>query len=120
MIFLLVATILFHVLVLLQVVPYTIVGGGRITSVQGMYRMEGIALAMNLIMLWIVLMWTGATMPLLGRRILRTLLWLMFVLFLVNTLGNLFAVTWTETLIFTPITLILAICSLRLALDKQT
>ncbi|MEN9442639.1 MAG: hypothetical protein RLZ33_2716 [Bacteroidota bacterium] len=46
---------------------------------------------------------------------LRFAFWLFFVLFSLNTLGNLFAETLTETLIFTPLTILLAVLSLRLA-----
>lgn len=44
--------------------------------------------------------------------------WILFVLFLLNTFGNIFAKTTFEKF-FAVITFVLAILSLRLALEKQ-
>ncbi len=44
-----------------------------------------------------------------GRTILRVALWLMAVLFLLNTVGNVFSNDRLEQMLFTPVTLLLAV-----------
>ena len=50
---------------------------------------------------------------------IKVILWLMFLLFLLNTLGNIFSLNKFEQLTFTPVTLVLSLLSLRLALEKN-
>ncbi len=45
-------------------------------------------------------------------------LWLIFVFLILNTVGNLASDVSFENLIFAPITLVLAFCALRLAVEK--
>jgi len=51
-------------------------------------------------------------------KIGRVVMWIMFVLFTANTIGNLFSLNELESIIFTPITLVLALQTLRLALHR--
>jgi uncharacterized membrane protein YhdT len=55
-----------------------------------------------------------------GRfRIIATVgVWIVFAYLLLNTVGNLVSAVSFENLIFAPITLILALCALRLAIEK--
>ena len=55
----------------------------------------------------------------LHQSILKITFWGMFVLFLFNTIGNLLALNNLETIIFTPLTALLSLFSLRLALANQ-
>jgi hypothetical protein len=45
-------------------------------------------------------------------------LWLIFAYLLLNTLGNLASGISFEKLVFAPITIFLALCALRLAIEK--
>jgi hypothetical protein len=103
-----------HVLVLLQIVPYTIVGGGRIETLHAMYVLESIALAVNLFFLLLVLVRMGFILPRLPRWITSVLLGLMTLVFALNTLGNLLAKSSLETWIFTPVTSLCVIFGLIL------
>ena len=51
-------------------------------------------------------------------NIAKAAMWVLFVLFLVNTLGNIFAKTAFEKC-FAIVTTILSVCSLRIALEKE-
>ncbi len=53
-----------------------------------------------------------------NQVVIRIGLWAMFVLFFINTIGNLFSINELEKLIFTPVTLVLSLFSLRLAITK--
>lgn len=116
MIVLFCAVLIFHLLVIVGIIPYSIIWGGKMKTHDDMLVMEGISIGINLLFLGIVyLRFSQRNNASLVNK-LRIALWLFFVLFSLNTLGNLFAETLTETLIFTPLTVLLAILSLRLAL----
>lgn len=109
-------TIIFHLLVIIQIIPFEIVWGGRLTSVQQMYVSESISVALNLLFLVIVLVKTKFLNWPIPPKVITVFLWLMFALFLLNTLGNLLSVSSLEKKIFTPITILLSIFCFILAL----
>jgi hypothetical protein len=110
--------VVFHFLVLLGVIPFQVVWGGRLTERAQMMRFEMVSIIVNLLMLAIVALRAGWWKVLISPVIIRVALWLMCGLFLLNTLGNLFSINKFEKLVFTPLTLILSLCCLRLALGK--
>ncbi|HPW63121.1 MAG TPA: hypothetical protein PLJ13_12565 [Cyclobacteriaceae bacterium] len=110
--------IVFHILVLVQVIPYKIVWGGRLENDTQMIQFEGISIALNLIMLALVAIYSGYLKWEINRRWIQLGMWIMLALFLLNTVGNLFAINDWERWIFTPITFLLAVFSFRLAIDK--
>ncbi|HEX2534797.1 MAG TPA: hypothetical protein VHK69_13720 [Chitinophagaceae bacterium] len=113
--FILAATIVFHLLVVAGIIPFEIVWGGNLESRAQRYAMETVSIALNVLMLLVILIyarivpWNG------NRKIISGALWLMAALFLLNTLGNLMAKNALETYLFTPITLILSLFCLRIA-----
>jgi hypothetical protein len=50
--------------------------------------------------------------------VVKVLVWIIFVFLLLNTLGNLASGVSAENFVFAPITLVLALCALRLAIEK--
>ncbi len=110
--------IVFHLLVLMEFIPNEIVWGGRITVKEELYIFESISMFMNLLFLLIVSLKTEKIRIKHNLKLIQFLLWFMTIMFLLNTIGNLLAKTSTETLIFTPITFISAICGLIL-LSKE-
>jgi hypothetical protein len=111
--------ILFHFLVMLQVIPSGIVWGGRLQDRSQLLVFEAISITVNLIMLGVVAIHAGLLKVPISARVIRVALWAMFVLFLLNTLGNLFSKNEFEKLFFTPLTLLLSFFSLRLARSKK-
>ena len=111
--------VLFHVLVMAQVVPYGVVWGGRLENYSQMLLFEAISIAVNLLMLGAVAISAGMVKVKINRGLLKAALWTMFAVFLLNTIGNLLSNNETEKLIFTPLTLLLALFSLRLAMSKE-
>lgn len=103
------AILVFHFLVLLQVIPYGMVWGGRLQSVQQMVVFELVSIALNLLFVCTVAMESGFIKRILPGKVLKIILWAMIVLFSLNTLGNLNSLNNLETIIFTPVTLILAV-----------
>lgn len=106
----------FHLLVLTGVIPFGIVWGGRLQSHEQMVQFETVSIGLNLLMLAVVAAAAGLLRVPLPGLVLKGALWLMTALFLLNTVGNVLAATALERLLFTPLTLLLAVLSCRLAL----
>ncbi len=109
--------ILFHVLVITGIVPYTMVWGGRIQSQEQMISFEITSILLNVIMLAVVAVYARHLNVKINPKIIKVALWIMVAIFLLNTIGNLFSNNQWEKIIFTPVTLLLAIFSFRLAMD---
>ena len=111
--------VLFHALVLTGIIPFTIIGGGRITNTAQMIRLEVPALLVNLVLLLFVATRAGYVSWKINPTVYRVGFWIMFVLFVLNTLGNLLSTNTFERAVFTPLTILIAMFSLRLALPPQ-
>ncbi|HEX5942476.1 MAG TPA: hypothetical protein VFY66_09365 [Anaerolineales bacterium] len=111
--------VIFHVLVLLRVVPAEIVWGGRIQGVpSNLVTLETIALLVTLLFFVIIAAKTGYVQA--GRLsgAVNLGVWLVFAYLILNTLGNLASGISFESLIAAPVTIILALCAFRLAIEK--
>jgi hypothetical protein len=113
-------SILFHLLVIMKVIPSTIVWGGRIENQQELLKFESISIILNVFFLLILLMINTTIKVKVKPIVFRLVLWLMSALFILNTIGNLLAKSSIETMIFTPVTILLSIFSLYLALNFRS
>lgn len=105
----------FHALVLLGIVPFEMVWGGRLKTREQMLQFETVSILLNLLMLAVVAVRAGWLRVRVHPTVLRVVLWLMTGLFALNTVGNVFSINPTERLVFTPLTLLLALLCARLA-----
>lgn len=112
--------IIFHVLVLSSIIPYEYVWGGGLDSQIEMYIKVSTALIVSLLFLVIVVARIRQIQQNRSHKLLTIAMWIMFALFALNTVSNLYAEELMETLIFTPSALVLALLSLRMALWKST
>ena len=110
--------LVFHFFVLAGIIPFAIVWGGRIKDSSELVVFETFSITINFLMIFVVGVKAGLVKLKWNPRFIEISLWLMFVLFFVNTMGNLFSLNQWEKIIFTPITIVLAIFSLRLALSN--
>jgi len=113
-------SILFHLLVIMKVIPSTIIWGGRIENQQELLKFESISIILNVFFLLILLMINTTIKVKVKPIVFRLVLWLMSALFILNTIGNLLAKSSIETMIFTPVTILLSIFSLYLALNFRS
>ena len=110
---------LFHVLVLLKVIPAGIVWGGQIKGVPAnLVTLETVALLVTAVFILIVAAKTGYLQAGKLSGAVNVGVWLIFAYLLLNTLGNLASGISLEKLLFAPITIILALCALRLAIER--
>lgn len=91
-----VAYCIFHVLVLFQIIPYTIVWGGKIKSISEMYILEGMALIIMLFIGAVLYMKSRLLKPIFTAKIIKRILLFFAIFFMLNTIGNLLAETIIE------------------------
>ena len=111
------AICIFHLLVLFGAVPYTLVWGGRLTGFAGMVVYESVSLAISLAVMLVVMAKAGYV-GILRLGVIRVSIWVVLTVFALSTLGNLVSESNLEKMIFTPVAMLLAVLSLRLALIK--
>lgn len=119
MLFLLFAIIIFHLLIIFGVIPFSIVWGGRLTTQEEMLLFESISILINSFLVFILLVKGKYLKIKLPQLFLQLVLWIFVLLFFLNTIGNLMAETSLETIIFTPITLLFSILCARIAIEKK-
>ena len=98
----------FHALILLRVIPFEITWGGKLKTVEEMYVFETLSILINSFFVFILLQKGEYIRYVMGRKTVNIILWIFFVLFTLNTIGNLFAETNFEKY-FTLLTLTSAI-----------
>lgn len=95
----------FHLLILVRLIPYEITWGGKLKTVEEMYVFETLSILINLFFVFILLQKGEYIRYVMGRKTVNIILWIFFVLFTLNTIGNLFAETNFEKY-FTLLTLL--------------
>ncbi len=111
--------LMFHILVLLAIIPYDIVWAGKINSEVDMKKLEIISILVNAFAVLILLFKAGYLQNNLPVKILNGIIWLLVLLFSLNTIGNLLAESKFELYFFAPLSFILAILCLRIVIDKN-
>lgn len=112
-------TIVLHILVLVSVIPFDMIWGGRIKTLEEMYVFEAVSLSLNLVFLMVILIHSRIWLIKFPQKLIQSLLWVMVVVFMLNTVGNLLSKSTTETMIFTPLTIMITMFCLIILLRKQ-
>ncbi|MED0670377.1 hypothetical protein P4S95_09120 [Aneurinibacillus aneurinilyticus] len=110
--------ILMHVLILLKIVPYDFVWGGRLKSEADVIIFESISLVVQILFILIIAVKAGYVFKGKFKRTLNVGIWVMFGLMVFNTIGNLASNSGLETMVMTPLTSVLALLVFRLAIEK--
>lgn len=97
--------ILFHIAIIVKIVPYDIAWGGRLQDDSEMFAFEAASLAINLFLGTVLLMKGHYISFRFQKRTINIILWFFFSLFILNTIGNIFAKTTFEKL-FSILTLL--------------
>lgn len=88
------AIILFHLCIITKMIPYNITWGGRLTNDTEMYVFETISILVNVFLSWILLMKGDFVAYKFPNQVVNVILWVFFALFMLNTVGNIFAKTF--------------------------
>nr|WP_297788813.1 hypothetical protein [uncultured Allomuricauda sp.] len=109
----------FHILVILGIFPYEQTWGGTVVDDSQVLIYEGFALFMTLVFMLIV----GVKLNYLKSKSLKRVanigLWAMVGFFTMSLIGNLTAKSEMERAIFIPVSLLLLLLTLRLAVGKR-
>jgi hypothetical protein len=112
--------VIFHLLVLVQIIPFDVVWAGRLKTVEEMVVFEMISITINIVLLVILLVKSNYVKRGARDQWVNLALWAFALLFLLNTIGNLFSKTSLETYIATPLTFVSFLFCARLTLAKTS
>jgi hypothetical protein len=118
MITLITAVTLFHLSIILKIIPYDITWGGRLQNYSQMYVFEIISITINIFLGLNLLIKGGYIKQLIPSRIVNLTLWIYFILFGLNTIGNIIAKTNFEKS-FAVLTLVFSILILIILKSKD-
>lgn len=110
---------LLHILLLLKVVPTDIAWGGQVSdSSSNMILLELLALVVILLFIMVVRVKLRNLRVGKSSKAANIGVWIVFIYFILNLIGNLLSSVTVENLVFAPYTLILAALALRLAVEE--
>jgi hypothetical protein len=109
------ASLIFHFLILFGIIPFENTWGGRLENREQMLVFESISIVITVLLMIAVSIRVGYLKWKLKPLFLKVFFWILVIVFLLNTIGNLFANNDFEKFLATPITLMLAIFCWRLA-----
>ncbi len=116
---LLILIVLFHLCIITKIIPYDITWGGRLTNDIEMYIFETISILINVFLSWVLLMKGNFVKYKFSNQLVNVILWIFFVIFILNTIGNIFAKTFFEKY-FSILTGISAILIWNIIKQKKT
>ena len=87
------AIMLFHLSIILKIVPYEITWGGRLKNDSEMYVFEMISIIINMILGLALLIRGNYLKQIVPIKIVTITLWIFLILFGLNTIGNVLAKT---------------------------
>lgn len=87
------AIIIFHFLILIKQIPYTIAWGGRLENDAQMYVFETISIIINLLIILVLMLKSNFIKNSFSAKYINGILCFFMLLFALNTIGNILAKT---------------------------
>jgi len=112
------ALLLFHILVVFNLIPSDMIWGGQIND-SNFYIFELIAFVILILFIAIIMGKLEYFKFQKLRWVINPGVWIMTIYFILNAIGNFVSGVSSENFIFGPISIILALLAFRLAIDKQ-
>ncbi len=107
----------FQVLILVELLPYNNIWGGRLESIVQMRLFVSFSIIVNILILLVIAM-KGAYIKMhIPEKAVNGILWGLVLLFSLNTVGNVLSLSTFEAIVFTPLTLISALCCYRIVVQ---
>ncbi|MED4071886.1 hypothetical protein [Priestia endophytica] len=110
--------LLMHGLILLNILPYDFVWGGRLKKQEDVILFEMVSILIQVVFISIVAVKAGYILKGKFKRTSNIGIWVIFGMMILNSLGNLASHSFLETVVMTPITILLALLVFRLAIEK--
>lgn len=111
---------IFHIFIILKIVPYNITWGGRLNNDYEMYIFETISISISAFFSYILLVKANIIKSKFSDKIITTILYVYFGIFVLNTIGIFFAKTTLESFIGGILTAISAILIWFILKNKKT
>jgi positive regulator of sigma E activity len=108
-----------HILIISKIVPHDFIWGGQIKNERDLIRLESVAILIQLVFIFIIALKAGYIFPGKLKRTANAGVWIIFIFMIINTFGNLASTSGLETLIMTPLTIVLALLTFRLGVEKK-
>ena len=115
MFFILGIVLIFHTLILTELIPYDKVWAGKLNSVEEMKSFETISILLNAFMLIVLYLKYRKLGQGTTSKVIDLLIWIFAGFFVLNTLGNLFSKSMVELILGTLLTLTSAILTTSFA-----
>ena len=109
MFFILGIVLIFHTLILIELIPYDKVWAGKLNSVEEMKSFETISILLNAFMLIVLYLKYRKLGQGTTSKVIDLLIWIFAGFFVLNTVGNLFSKSMVELILGTLLTLTSAI-----------
>ena len=103
------ALLILHTLIITEQIPYEKVWAGKLRSVEEMRLFETFSILLNVFILAILILKYNFLQKRKNNRVIDMLIWVFVWLFILNTMGNLFAKSMIELVLGTLVTLASAI-----------
>ena len=103
------ALLILHTLIITEQIPYEKVWAGKLKSVEEMRLFETFSILLNVFILAILILKYNFLQKRKNNRVIDILIWVFVWLFILNTIGNLFAKSMIELVLGTLVTLASAI-----------
>lgn len=116
-IFLLLISML-HFLILLRIVPYDLVWGGKIQDPSSVFLFEMISLFMSIAFILIIATKIGYIKTNKFNKTVHVGIWFITAYFLLNSIANFASEVYVEKMFFAPLTVLMTLFALRLAIKK--
>jgi hypothetical protein len=112
------ALAVFHVLMLLGVLPADLAWGGRVEAAENLILLEVVAFIVTILFAAAVAAKAGFLGSRASGKAATVAVWLVFGYFVLNVAANLASASSLERAVFAPVSAVFALLALRLALSK--
>jgi hypothetical protein len=114
------ALALFHVAMLTGLLPSEMVWGGRAAGEPGvMLKLELVGLVVTVLFGLIIAARIGLIRSPVPNKVIVVCTWIVFAYFVLNVLANLASTSTLERAVFTPVSLLVALLTLRAAVERS-
>ena len=107
-------------IVVFDIVPLEYLWGGRMQTKDELLLFEILSLVIQVLCYWVVVLKRKHIKMGQHNLVVESVIWILCIVFFLNTIGNLVAKTRMETLLGTPITAILFVLLFRIGIEKKS
>ncbi|WP_167955566.1 hypothetical protein [Anaerosporobacter faecicola] len=105
---------LIEVFVIAKVIPYTVIGGGRLSSYEKAVPLAGFSIVVQVILAFAIAISSGIIEHVRCKKVTDWVLRIFTIYFSINIIMNLMGKTWFEKLVGSTVCVIQIICFIRI------